>query len=206
MDPRDLGPRQLDGLREVANIGAGHAATALSQMINDRVLISVPAIKVVQLEEVPELIGAPDQVVSAVMMKLIGDVTGRTVQMFPGPTASAMVGALLGRDGLRFPEDFAENEQSALKEVSNILVGAYINALSEFMGMMLIMSPPAIAIDTASAVLTSSYLNIGSEDDYVFCVNTQLLMGNARDDFGAHFLVVPDDASLRAMLKALRLS
>jgi len=205
MDPRDLGPRQLDGLREVANIGAGHAATALSQMIDQRVLISVPAIRVVQLEEVPELIGAPEQVVSAVMMKLIGDVTGRTVQLFPGPTASAMVGALLGRNGLHFPDDFAENEQSALKEVSNILVGAYINALSEFMGMMLIMSPPAIAIDTASAVLTTSYLNIGAEEDYVFCVNTELLIGNAKD-LGSHFLLVPDDASLRAMLKALRLS
>jgi chemotaxis protein CheC len=205
MDPRDLGPRQLDGLREVANIGAGHAATALSTMVNDRVMVSVPEIRVVQLEEVPELLGSPDEVVSAVMMKLLGDVTGRTVQIFPAATASALVGALTGREPVAFPDEFGDLEQSALKEVSNILVGAYINALSEFMGMMLIMSVPAIAIDTAAAVLTTSYLNFGADDDFVFAINTHLTMGDGHE-FRAHFLLLPDDASLAAMLQALRLA
>ena len=204
MDPRDLGPRQLDGLREVANIGAGHAATALSTMINDKVMVSVPELKIVQLEDVPELIGPADEVVSAVMMKLLGDVTGRTVQIFPGRTAAALVGALTGKNGLNFPDDFGEGEQSALKEVSNILTGAYVNALSEFMGMMLIMSPPALAIDTAAAVLTTSYLNFGDDNDYVFCIDTRLILKD-QSDFGTHFLLLPDDASLRAMLQSLRL-
>ncbi len=204
MDPKDLGPRQLDGLREIANIGAGHAATALSQMVNDRVMVSVPEIQVVHLEDVPELLGDPNEIVSAVMMKLLGDVTGRTVQIFPAQTASALVGSLTGRSSISFPDEFGELEQSALKEVSNILVGAYINALSEFMGMMLIMSVPALAIDTAAAVLTTSYLNFGSESDYVFAINTHLTMGSTAD-FRAYFLLLPDDASLKGMLQALRL-
>jgi chemotaxis protein CheC len=204
MDPKDLGPRQLDGLREIANIGAGHAATALSQMVNERVMVSVPEIQVVRLEDVAELLGDPNEVVSAVMMKLLGDVTGRTVQIFPAPTASALVGSLTGRSSISFPDEFGELEQSALKEVSNILVGAYINALSEFMGMMLIMSVPALAIDTAAAVLTTSYLNFGSEHDYVFAINTHLMMGNTTE-FRAYFLLLPDDASLKGMLQALRL-
>jgi chemotaxis protein CheC len=205
MDPRDLGPRQLDALREAANIGAGHAATALSTMVNDRVMVSVPEIQIAQLEDVPDLIGPPDEVVSAVMMKLLGDVTGRTVQIFPAQTASALVGALTGRGPVKFPDQFGELEQSALREVSNILVGAYINALSEFMGMMLIMSVPAFAIDTAAAVLTTSYLNVGSDDDYVFAINTHLIMGDGHE-LRAHFLLLPDDASLLAMLQALRLA
>src|SRR5688500_14741339 len=187
MDPRELGPRQLDALREAANIGAGHAATALSTMVNDRVMVSVPEIQIVQLEDVPELLGEPGEVVAAVMMKLLGDVTGRTVQIFPGDTASALVGALTNRDAVPFPEQFGELEQSALKEVSNILVGAYINALSEFMGMMLIMSVPAFTIDTAAAVLTTSYLNFGSSDDYVFAINTHLIMGDGHE-LRTHFL------------------
>ena len=203
MDARDLGPRQLDGLREVANIGAGHAATALSQMVNDRVMLDVPDLRVVPLEDVPEMLGAPDEVVSAIMMKLLGDVTGRTVQIFPAATASALVSALMGKQGVAFPDGFGEIEQSALKEVSNILVGAYINALSEFLGMMLIMSVPAFAIDTASAVLTTSYLT-GWDNDYVFCINTRLQLGN-HQEFRAHFLLLPDDASLKAMLQAMRL-
>ncbi len=205
MDPRDLGPRQLDGLREAANIGAGHAATALAQMVNDRVMIAVPEVRIVQLEDVPELLGAPEEIVSATVMKLLGDVTGRTVQIFPPATASALVGALTGQGVVGFPDGFGEIEQSALKEVSNIIVGAYINALSEFMGMMLIMSVPALAIDTAGAVLSTSYLHFGHEADYVFCINTHLTLGEDVA-FRAHFLLLPDDASLRAMLQAMRLS
>lgn len=204
MDARDLGPRQLDGLREVANIGAGHAATALSQMVNDRVMLEVPELRVVPLEEVPELIGPADEVVSAVMMKLLGDVTGRTVQIFPASAASALVKALTGRADVKFPDHFGEMEMSAVTEVSNILVGAYVNALSEFLGMMLIMSVPAMAIDTSSAILTTSYLNWQSVNDHAFCINTRLILRNDIE-LRTHFLLLPDDASLKAMLQAMRL-
>lgn len=204
MDARDLGPRQLDALKEVANIGAGHAATALSQMVNQRIMVDIPEIKIVKFEDVGELLGKPDEIVSAVMMQLLGDVTGRTVQVFPWRTAVQLTSVLLRRDLEMRPEDFGEVEQSALREVGNILVGAYINALSEFMGLMLIMSPPAIAIDTAQAVLTTSYLNFGEHQEYVFAVNVRLGM-DEHTDLGAHFLLLPDDASLKVILRALRI-
>ncbi len=204
MDARDLGPRQLDALREVANIGAGHAATALSQMVQQRIMVDIPEIKIVRLEEVGEIVGEPDEIVSAVMMQLLGDVTGRTVQIFPWRTAVRLTSTLLSREAGESPEDFGELEQSALKEVGNILVGAYVNALSEFMGLMLIMSPPAIAIDTAQAVLTTSYLNFGETQDYVFAVKTRLGM-DSNTDLGAHFLLLPDEPSLKVILRALRI-
>lgn len=204
MDARDLGPRQLDALREIANIGAGHAATALSQMVNARIMVDIPEIKVVRLEDVGELIGQPDEIVSAVIMQLLGDVTGRTVQIFPWRTAVQLTSVLLRKQGVDRPEEFGELEQSALREIGNILVGAYINALSEMMGLMLIMSPPAIAIDTAQAVLATSYLNFGDHQDYVVAVNTRLGMDTSTD-LGAHFLLLPDDASLKVILRALRI-
>jgi chemotaxis protein CheC len=204
MDARDLGPRQLDALREVANIGAGHAATALSQMVQQRIMVDIPEIKIVRLEDVGEMLGPPDEIVSAVMMQLLGDVTGRTIQIFPWRTAVQLTSKLLSRESSMAPEDFGELEQSALKEVSNILVGAYVNALSEFMGLMLIMSPPALAIDTAQAVLTTSYLNFGEHQEYVFAVNTRLGM-DSNTELGAHFLLLPDEASLKVILRALRI-
>lgn len=204
MDARELGPRQLDALREVANIGAGHAATALSQMVNARIMVDIPEIKIVPIEEVGELVGAPDQIVSAVVMQLLGDVTGRTLQIFPWRSAVQLTSVLLNRRRVERPEDFGEVEQSTLKEVGNILVGAYINALSEFMGLMLFMSPPAIAIDTAQAVLTTSSLNFGNHNDYVFAVNTRLGMDD-KTEMGGYFLLFPDEASLKVILRALRI-
>lgn len=206
MDARDLKPHQLDALKEASNIGAGHAATALSEMVHTRIMMGIPEINVVRLQDVGELLGEADEVVSAVMMTLLGDVTGRTLQIFPWRTTVQLTQALLQRQGQGSvaPEDFGEVEQSALKEVGNILVGAYINALSEFMGLMIIMSPPAIAIDTAQAVLATSYLNFGEHHDYVLAVNTKLGM-DGETDLGAHFLLLPDDASLRVILRALRM-
>src|SRR2546426_11619237 len=82
-DVRDLKELQIDALREVANIGAGHAATALSQLTNRKIMISVPQINIVRLEEVPDLLGNPQDVVAAVLMHMLGDLTGRTLLLFP---------------------------------------------------------------------------------------------------------------------------
>src|SRR5213594_2917417 len=79
-DVRDLKALQLDALKEVANIGAGHAATALSQLTHRRIMISVPEINIARLEEVPSLIGDPQEVVAAVLMHMLGDLTGHVHQ------------------------------------------------------------------------------------------------------------------------------
>jgi chemotaxis protein CheC len=204
MDLRSLDSSQLDAMREVANIGAGHAATALSDMTNRVIMISVPEVSIIKLEDVDRIIGEPGDVVAAVMMKVLGDVTGRTVQIFPGPSAVKLTSLLLGGREPQFPEGFDEMHQSTLKEIGNIIVGAYLNALSDFMGMLLIMSVPAIAIDMAGAVMTTSYLNFGDAKDFVFCVNTEMLMGE--DQVRAHFLLIPDDASLGVMLREMKLA
>jgi chemotaxis protein CheC len=204
MDLRSLDASQLDAMREVANIGAGHAATALSEMTNRVIMINVPEISVIRLEDVDRIIGEPGEVVAAVMMKVLGDVTGRTVQIFPGPSAVKLTSILLGGAEPSFPDGFDSMHQSTLKEVGNIIVGAYLNALSDFMGMLLIMSVPAIAIDMAGAVMTTSYLNFGDDKDYVFCINTVMLMGE--DEVRAHFLLIPDDASLQVILREMKLA
>src|SRR5947209_10571615 len=93
-DIRSLKPNQLDALREVANIGAGHAATALSQMVGQTIMISVPTINVSRLEDMPQQVAAPDEPVAAVLMHMLGDLTGRTLLVFPRHTAIRLAGML----------------------------------------------------------------------------------------------------------------
>jgi chemotaxis protein CheC len=203
MDIRRLDAAQLDALREIANIGAGHAATALSQMTNQVVMIDVPEVRVVALEEVDRVLGAPDEVMAAVVMKMLGDLSGRTVQLFPGMTAVRLTALMLGGPDPAFPDGFPEANQSALKEIGNIIVGAYLNALSQFTGKLLLMSVPGFTIDMAGAIMATTYLNFGEARDYVFCVKTRLHLGD--DHLRAYFLLIPDDASLRIMLEDMRL-
>src|SRR5882672_10231781 len=97
-DLRTLKALQMDALREVANIGAGHAATALSQMIGETIMITVPTINVARLEEIPPQVTAPDEPVAAVLMHMLGDLTGRTLLVFPKRTARRLAALLLRRE------------------------------------------------------------------------------------------------------------
>ena len=203
-DVRDLKALQLDALREVANIGAGHAATALSQMTNRRIMISVPQINVTRLEQVPELLGDPQEVVAAVLMHMLGDLTGRTLLIFPEPVGQRLCDMLLRRP-LGTTKTFEVIEQSCLKEAGNILSGAYMNALSEFMGMLLLPSVPSLVVDVSAAVLTTTYLNFGHDRDFVFCVETEFSI-EAEEGLRGHFLLLPDLASLKAIFDAIRVT
>ena len=203
-DLRSLKAIQLDALREVANIGAGHAATALSQMVGRTIMISVPTINVSRLEDMPPQVAAPDEPVAAVLMHMFGDLTGRTLLVFPRNTAIRLAGLLLRRDP--GSGEFTEMEQSAIKEAGNILSSAYMNALSDFMGMMLLPSPPSLAIDMSTAVLTTAYLQFGTDRDYVFCVESEFYMTDVNEKLRGFFLLLPDPASLQAILRAVRVA
>ena len=111
-DLRSLKALQLDALREVANIGAGHAATALSQMINSTIMISVPTINVSRLEDVPPQLSEPEEPVAAVLMHMMGDLTGRTLLVFPKPTAVRLAELMLRRP-VGSSSELGEMEQSA---------------------------------------------------------------------------------------------
>ena len=203
-DVRGLKELQLDALREVANIGAGHAATALSQMTNRTIMIAVPEVNVRPLQEVTDLVGRPDEVVAAVLMHMMGDLTGRTLVMFDEASARALCDILFRRSAGTTGE-FGPMEQSGLKEAGNILASAYMNALSDFMGMMLVPSVPSLVIDLSAAILTTTYLNFGHERDFVFCVETSFHVGGATERLQGHFLLLPDMPSLRAIFDAIRL-
>ena len=201
---RELRELQLDALREVASIGAGHAATALSQMTDTRIMVSVPNLQIAQVEDVPDLIGDPEAVVAGVLMQLLGDVTGRTMLILPRPSALRLASILLRRD-LAAVTAFGELEQSAIKEAGNILCAAYVNALSDFLGLMILPSVPSLAIDLCAAVLTTAYTDSIAEQDYVFTIETQFRMADGEPIQG-HFLLLPDPESLQVILRSVRLA
>jgi chemotaxis protein CheC len=204
-DVRDLKESQLDALREVANIGAGHAATALSQMTNRTIMITVPRVKVKPLEDASDMLGPPEQVVASVLMHMMGDLTGRAMLLFPEPAALVLCDYLFRRER-GTTTAFGEMEQSSLKEAGNILASAYLNALSDFMGMMLVPSVPSLVIDLSGAILTSAHLNFGHDREYALCVETSFRSEGSVDSMAGHFLLLPDVASLRSIFDAIRIT
>ncbi len=202
IDAREMTAAQRDALREIANIGAGHAATALSQMTGRTIMIDVPQVDVKRLEEAAELLGPTDTIIAAVLMHMMGDLTGRTLLVFPEVSARTLCSILL-----RSPSGgpgFSDMERSTVMETGNILCSAYLNALSDFMGMMLVPSVPALVVDQAGAVLTTAYLNFGHSRDHVICVETAFRIAGSDESVNGQFILMPDVASLTAIFDSIR--
>lgn len=202
-DVRNLSRQALDALREVANIGAGHAATALSQITGQRIMISVPQINVTAIEDVPNQIGAAEEPVAAVAIRVEGDLTGLTLLVFPQPIAYRIASLMMGG---RPVSQLGAIEESALKEAGNILSAAYLNALAEFLGMRILNSPPQLAVDMSDAVLSSTYVETSGGASHVFCVESEFQLQDDAEPLRGFFLLLPDPPSLRAMLTAIRVA
>lgn len=204
-DPRTLNAVQRDALREVANIGAGHAATALSQMTGSPIMISVPTVHVAPLGDIAPQLAAGNDLVAAVLMDVMGDLTGRTLLVLPKPTVLRLAERMLRRP-LGASVALGEMERSALREAGNILSGAYLNALSDFMSLVVLPSPPVLTLDRASAVLTPSFLRLDAVAEYVFVVETEFIMQDVADRLHGFFLLLPDPPSLGLILRATRVA
>jgi chemotaxis protein CheC len=202
---RSLKTIQLDALRETANIGAGHAATALSQLTGSTIMIKVPNITVASIEELPSQFTPEEEPVAAVLMHMLGDLSGRTMLVFPKPTVMRLAELMLRRP-VGSSTAFSELETSAIKEAGNILSGAYMNALSDFLGMLLLPSPPSLVIDMSTAVLTSAIGEFAPDPDAVLCVESEFQLLEMQQTLRGFFLLLPDPASLQVMLRALRLA
>ena len=182
-----LSKQQIDALKEIGTIGAGHAANALSQLADKKIMISVPEVKSAPLNKIVELVGPPESLVSAVYMKLMGDMWGRSLLIFPKRSAFKLVDILMKRSAGQ-TKFLSEIDCSALKEVGNILTGAFLTALAEFINVSLIPSIPLIAYDMVGGILEALAVEFGEEADYIFCIQTEFIDPSL--DMGGNFILV----------------
>lgn len=189
----------FDVLKEIGNIGAGNATTALSQMLGSKVDMKVPQVKLLEFKDVGTTMGGEDQIVAGIYLVVEGDITGSIMFMQKKESAKVMVSKLMGgmpSEG----EDFSEMEQSALKEIGNIITGAYLNSLSTLTGLKIFPSVPDLCIDMAGALLSVPAIEFGTIGDKLLLIQTDFT-----DDveLSGYFVLVPDEESYGKIMKSL---
>lgn len=199
MDFEKLKPEHFDALREIANIGMGHAATALSQMIGCRVHLQVPRASVVPLADVPDLIGGAELLVVGVYLQIYGDAPGNLLLIFPRQSASNLLNLIMpdkkiSRDGL-----LTEDHTGAIREVGNILASSYLTAMSSLLGITMIPSVPSVAFDMAGSLVDYTLTQLGEEVDSTLLIETEFL---GEQEVQGHFYMLPTPKSLKILLKA----
>jgi chemotaxis protein CheC len=194
-----LNSREIDILREVSNIGAGHAATALSQLIGRRINLEVPEVVLEDISKVAEIAGGADALVAGLYFQILGDSRGNIFMIFPAASARAIVALATGQEMLSDFQD--EMSVSTIKEVGNILSSAFLSAISQLTGLSLIPSVPGFAYDMAGSILDYVLIEISRLADKALVIETAFTEG--REEIKGHFFLLPDPHTLDVMLRAL---
>jgi len=196
----NLTQEQMDAIREMVSIGAGNAATALSQLGKEKINITVPRVSLIAIDKSAEVFGGAETLVTAVYLELLGDARGVILLSLPKDEANRLADLLLGQVPGK-NKILNEMAQSALKEATTILSGAYLSAISKILKMRLLISAPALAQDMAGAIVDNILIEISKEADYAIILDTELEIVDKK--LLAHFFFVPDKESLEKILKAM---
>jgi chemotaxis protein CheC len=199
---RDLTDIQLDALKEVSNIGMGHAATALSQMIGQRIDLKVPRVSVTAISDVPERLGGAETLMVGVTLQILGDARGSIMLLFPQESAHRLLCCLLQREERTLVMN--ELNVSALKEVGNILASAYLCAIGNLLHKTLIPSVPLLSYDMAGAVVDYVLIDLSQTGDLALMVETDFSGDDqSNQQIKGHFFLMPDPRTLEIFLRAM---
>ena len=188
----------FDVLKEIGNIGAGNATTALAQLMQCKVDMSVPQVKMLEFKEMGEKMGGEETIMAGIYLAIEGDITGSIMFLLEKQAARHLVDKLMGMatEG----EEFSEMEFSALKEVGNIITGAYLNSLSSLTNLVIYPSIPDLTVDMAGAILSVPAIQFGEVGDKMLLIQTQFFDEQVLDGY---FILIPDLDSYGKILKAL---
>ena len=192
-----LTTQYFDVLKEIGNIGAGNATTALATMLQCKVDMKVPQVRMMEFKDVGALLGGEEQELAGAYLSVEGDITGSILFLVQKEVALHLVSKLMGGMG---GDEFGEMERSAFKEISNIVTGSYLNALSTMTNMCIYPSIPDLAIDMAGAILSVPAIEFGIMGDKIRLIQSQISDEVEMDGF---FVMIPDMESYVKILRAL---
>lgn len=198
MNFEQMSQEYFDILREIGNIGAGNATTALAQLLQCKVDMSVPQVNLLEFKEIGEAMGGEEQIMAGIYLGVEGDITGSIMFLLEKESARYLVSKLMGME--LQGDDFSEMEFSALKEVGNIITGAYLNSLSSLTNLVIYPSIPDITVDMAGAILSVPAIEFGALGDRILLIQTQFFDDEAIDGY---FILIPDLDSYGKILTAL---
>jgi len=196
----DLSELQIDALREVGNIGAGHAATALSQLVGKPINLSPPTLELISLQEIPRVLGGPEKLVGAVYSRFLGDIEGGMLFMAPRDASLALADLMHGRE-VGTSRSFGHDEEALITHTGSILAAAYLAAIARFSDLNVLPSKPAFALDMAGAVLEVATVEVGLKGDTALLLRTNFSDEDTSVEVVLFFL--PEQDSLDTMLGRL---
>lgn len=201
MAENNMNDMEFDVLREIGNIGSGHAATALAKMLNQKIDIKVPQAVVCDFNYLCQMVGGEEKLVVGILLTLDGDVDGMMMFIMDMPSSYSLLRKMMFSD-LKDGEEFNEMHNSALHEIGNIITGAYLSSLSDLTKLKINASVPYMSIDMAGAVLSVPAIEFGKLGDKAVMIETEFDDTNS-DTINGYFLLIPTMESYGKIMSSL---
>lgn len=200
-----INPLQLDILKEIGNIGAGHAATALSAILNRKIDMIVPNVRVVSFDEMMEMAGGAEQVVASIFLRIVGDASGSMFFILSLPVAEYFIQQMTGDETFSIDSTpYTDLALSCLQELGNILSGSYLTSLSDFTQLNLYPSVPSLSIDMVGATISYGLLELSQVSDTAIVIDTVLEKDQLfAESIDGHFFLLPDPESFDIIFSSL---
>ena len=189
----------LDVLRELGNIGAGNATSAIANMLGMKMDMHVPSIRLMEVSKLGMAIGEEDETIVGIFLEVEKDINGSMMFLMEIPSARYLVNKLMMQD-TSADTPFGEMELSALKEGGNIIAGSYLSALSSLTNLVILPSIPYIAVDMAASILSVPAIEFGQYGDNALLIQTEIC---ADIEINGYFILMPEQDSYEKILTAL---
>ncbi len=198
----EVNDRYVDVLREIGNVGAGNATTAIASMLGIRIDMNVPKVELLEAAKLGSAICPEDEIIVGIFLEVQADIEGSMMFLMKMDSARFLVNKLMGRDA-EDEKEFDEMDLSALKEIGNIIAASYLNALSTMTNLVIMPSIPYIAVDMAASILSVPAIQFGQFGDNALFIQTEF-----GDDvmINGYFILMPEQDSYEKILTALGLS
>jgi chemotaxis protein CheC len=189
-----------DALKEIGNICAGNAATALSQLLDRKINIVVPRIIFLPIEEVLNAVGGEDKLVAGLILRVLGDLPSNIIFIFSQKDAMILA-SLVTRKQFSESSIMTDLERSALKEVGVILANAYLGALGSFVGLGLVPTIPELIVDMAGAIIDYILIELSCKSEFALLVESEFQVPTA--SITGHFFLIPNPEGFELILRAI---
>lgn len=196
----ELNAIQRDVMKEVGSIGTGNAATALSSMLDKKVKMTVPDVRVLGYNEAVRAIGDPEEIIAGVLVCMSGEINGVMLYI----QKLDFVNLILGSVCKKKISDYSmldEIDVSALNEIGNIIISTYVNALSKLTDVSINLSVPGIAVNMLGGILTVPMAELGYQTDKVMIIDGKFICDDT--ELSSNLLMMPDMDSLNHLLEKL---
>ena len=203
--PNELSQYSLferSAVNEMANIGLGHAMTALSDLTGHSFNMTVPSVEAISLENVTKLLGDSDEVVVCIYMAFGGDVRGHLAFILPWESAQRLWEMLLGKA----PKDISEIDElaaSAMLETGNIINSSFMDAIAEMTDLRIHATPPLVSVDSCCSIVSSIVVEADLGDSFALAIKTKIFETKCESTEG-YFLCIPEKASIELFFEQLK--